>query len=68
MLILKRQDASRKKKMSIKEQYNNRLVLLFIELQVSTLAPSNPKKEECETSIQKVMNPELYIKHPLQNR
>uniref|UniRef100_H3D660 Eukaryotic translation initiation factor 4ea n=1 Tax=Tetraodon nigroviridis TaxID=99883 RepID=H3D660_TETNG len=37
-------------------------------IEVLTSVPANPEKEKCETSIQKVVNPEKYIKHPLQNK
>lgn len=36
--------------------------------QVFTSVPANPEKEKCETSIQKVLSPDKYIKHPLQNK
>ncbi|KAK1903871.1 Eukaryotic translation initiation factor 4E-1A [Dissostichus eleginoides] len=37
-------------------------------LVLTTSVPANHGKEKCETIIQKVMSPESYIKHPLQNK
>ncbi|KAL7394900.1 hypothetical protein ABVT39_006738 [Epinephelus coioides] len=37
-------------------------------LVVSTSVPTNPEKEKCVTTIPKVLSPESYIKHPLQNK
>uniref|UniRef100_A0AAZ1X8Q6 Eukaryotic translation initiation factor 4eb n=1 Tax=Oreochromis aureus TaxID=47969 RepID=A0AAZ1X8Q6_OREAU len=34
----------------------------------SNSVPANGETEKCETAVQKVVNPETYIKHPLQNR
>ncbi len=36
--------------------------------QVSTSVPANPKEGKCEKNIQKVVSPESYVKHPLQNK
>ncbi|XP_039476897.1 eukaryotic translation initiation factor 4E-1A [Oreochromis aureus] len=37
-------------------------------LVASNSVPANGETEKCETAVQKVVNPETYIKHPLQNR
>ncbi|KAK5896728.1 hypothetical protein CesoFtcFv8_009858 [Champsocephalus esox] len=37
-------------------------------LVLTASVPANHGKEKCETIIQKVMSPESYIKHPLQNK
>ncbi|KAF0040077.1 hypothetical protein F2P81_008312 [Scophthalmus maximus] len=39
-----------------------------VRIKVSSSVPANPEKEKCATTIQKIVNPEAYIKHPLQNR
>lgn len=40
---------------------------MFSSKQTSSV-PVNSEKENCEKSLQKVVSPEGYIKHPLQNR